>query len=214
MLNQLKQHIMLPQLAIGGVESTFNALLKRSPHTAPILRKLAGKSLQIQLTQPDLTLFILFNEQRTDWLGQYEGEVDCQVTLAATALPKLADRRKLTELINNQTLVLHGDLQVLQHFTALLDELEKNPAELLSPFVGDVIAQASTDLAKNLFIKLKKQLSQNAQHMTENLITERPVLVHRLQVVDFCDQVQELEKQAAQLEQKFVKYTHNRKSLC
>lgn len=205
MIEQLKQQLMLPQLAVGGVETAFNALLKRSPHTAPILRKLAGKCLQIQLTQPDITLFVLFSEQRTDWLGQYEGDADCQVQLQATALPKLADKSRLTELINNQTLVLHGDLQVLQHFTALLDELEKDPAELLSPFVGDVIAQGATNIAQTLFGKLKNQLSQNAQHLTENLMTERPVLVHRLQVVDFCDQVQELEKQAAQLEQKFAK---------
>ncbi|VEI47346.1 Uncharacterized protein conserved in bacteria [Actinobacillus equuli] len=45
--------------------------------------------------------------------------------------------------------MLNGDIQVLQHFTALLDELEKDPAELLSPFVGDVLAQTSTDFAKN-----------------------------------------------------------------
>lgn len=205
MLNQLKQQLMLPQFAIAGLETAFNGLIQRSPQTLPILRKLAGKSLQICLKQPDLTLFAIFSEQRIDWLGHYEGDVDCQVNLDATALPKLADKSRLTELINNQTLVLHGDLQVLQNFTALLDGLEKNPAELLSPLLGDVVAQASTDFAKGILGKLRQQFRHNTETMVDNLIIERPVLVHRLQIVDFCDQVQELEKQAAELERKFAK---------
>ncbi|WP_324682542.1 ubiquinone biosynthesis accessory factor UbiJ [Bibersteinia trehalosi] len=204
MLPQLKQQLMLPQFAIAGLETALNGLIKRSPHILPILRKLAGKNLQICLKQPDLTLFAFFSEQRIDWLGSYDGEIDCQVNLDAAALPKLADKSRLTELINNQTLVLHGDLQVLQHFTALLDSLEKNPAELLSPLLGDVVAQASTDFAKGLLGKLKTQIQVNSANIVDNLMVERPVLVHRLQVVDFCDQVQELAQQAVELEQKMA----------
>lgn len=204
MLHQLKQQLMLPQFAIAGLETALNGLIKRSPHILPILRKLAGKNLQICLKQPDLTLFVFFSEQRIDWLGCYEGEIDCQVNLAANALPKLVDKSRLTELINNQTLVLHGDLQVLQHFTVLLDGLEKNPAELLSPLLGDVVAQASTDFAKGLLAKLKTQIQTNSANIVDNLMVERPVLVHRLQVVDFCDQVRELAKQAVELEQKMA----------
>lgn len=205
MFDQLKQQLMLPQFAVAGLETALNGLIRRSQPSLPILRKLSGKILQINLKKPDLTLFAVFSEQRIDWLGSYAGEVDCQVNLETTALPKLTDKSRLTELINNQTLVLHGDLQVLQHFTALLESLEKDPAELLSPFVGDVVAQAGTDFAKGLFTKLKHQAKQNAEHLVDNLIVERPVLVHRLQVVDFCDQVRELEKQAAELEQKFAR---------
>lgn len=196
---------MLPQLAVAGIETAFNALLERSPHVQPILRKLAGKCLQINLTSPNVTLFALFSAERVDWLGAYEGEADCQVNLAFSALPKLADKSRLTELINNQTLVLHGDLQLLQNFTALLESVEKDPAELLSPLLGDVVAQAGANFAKNLFGKLKKQFQQDSAHLVENLMVERPVLVHRLEVADFCDQVQELAKQAAEFERKIAK---------
>lgn len=204
-LNNLKQQLMLPQFAFELIETTFNALLKRSPHIELNLRKLVGKVLKIELTSPKMDFFILFSENRTDWLGSYEGEVDCAVTLAFETLPKLADKQKLTELINNKLLVLNGDIQVLQHFTALLEQLEKDPAELLSPFVGDVVAQTSTDFVKKIFGKVKSQFEQNNQHLVENLMQERPVLVHRLQAVNFYDQVEELAQQAVKLEQKFAK---------
>lgn len=204
MLNQLKQQLMLPQFTFGLIETAFNALLKRSPHIEPNLRKLSGKVLKIALTSPKIDFFVLFGENRTDWLGNYEGEADCSVQLAFETLPKLADKQKLTELINNKSLVLTGDIQVLQHFTALLEQLEKDPAELLSPFVGDVVAQTGTDFAKKVLGKIKAQFEQNNQHLVENLIQERPVLVHRLQAVHFYDQVEELAQQAVKLEQKFA----------
>ncbi|QIM62240.1 hypothetical protein A1D29_02390 [Pasteurellaceae bacterium Orientalotternb1] len=204
MMNRIFQQLMLPQLAIGGIETAFNTLLARSTHLAPMLRKLSGNVLQIQLTRPDLTFFILFSDNRTDWLSVYEGDADCAVQLEATAFPKLADKSKLTELINDKRLILNGDLQVLQHFTALLEQIEKDPAEWLSQLIGDVPAQLSTDFAKGIFRKLKSQFEQNNRHLIDNLTTERPVLVHRLQLADFCDQVKELEQQAVRLEQKFA----------
>lgn len=180
-------------------------MLKRSPHIEPNLRKLNGKVLKIALTSPKIDFFLLFSEKRIDWLGNYEGEPDCSVQLAFETLPKLADKQKLTELINNKSLILHGDIQVLQHFTALLEQLEKDPAELLSPFIGDVLAQTSTDFAKKVAGKIKSQFELNNQHLVENLMQERPVLVHRLQAVHFYDQVAELAQQAVKLEQKFAK---------
>lgn len=205
MLNELKQQLMFPQFAFGLIETAFNALLKRSPHIEPNLRKLTGKVLKIELTSPKMDFFILFGENRTDWLGSYEGEPDCSVQLAFETLPKLADKQKLTDLINNKSLVLNGDIQVLQHFTTLLEQLEKDPAELLSPFIGDVLAQTSTDFAKKLASKIKSQFELNNQHLVDNLMQERPVLVHRLQAVNFYDQVEELAQQAVKLEQKFAK---------
>ncbi|QGM80043.1 ubiquinone biosynthesis accessory factor UbiJ [Otariodibacter oris] len=197
--------LMLPQIAMGGLETAFNTLITRSPHVSSILRKLVGKNLHIHLKHPTIQFVMVFSEKRVDFLSNYEGESDCSVTLEATALPKLADKAKLTDLINNKSLVLKGDIQVLQHFSSLLDELEKDPAELLSPFVGDVVAQTSTDFVKQIISKVNKRFNTANQDIVDNLMVERPVLVHRLQAVDFYDQVEELEQQADRLEKKFAK---------
>nr|WP_245872565.1 SCP2 sterol-binding domain-containing protein [Avibacterium endocarditidis] len=78
-------------------------------------------------------------------LNRYEGEVDCAVSLNAQLLFKMPSKQQLSRYLNDQSIQLQGDLQVLQDFTALLEFLEKDPAELLSPFVGDVIAQSAVD---------------------------------------------------------------------
>ncbi len=71
------------------------------------------------------------------------------------------------------------------------------------------MAQTSTNLAKKLLGKVKAQFEQNNQHLVENLIQERPVLVHCLQAVHFYDQVEELAQQALKLEQKFTHYVRS-----
>ncbi|WP_407662343.1 ubiquinone biosynthesis accessory factor UbiJ [Muribacter muris] len=204
MLMSLAQPLLLAPFGIGIAESLFNHLINRSAQTLPILRKLDGKILHISLKQPNLPFFILFSPTRTDWLSQYDGEPDCTVQLEATALPKLADKARLSELINQKTVQLTGDLQVLQHFSMLLDELEKQPAELLSHIIGDVPAQISTDLVGKIWGKIHSQFRQDSQHLIENLMVERPVLVHRLEAQDFYDQIDELARQAVRLEQKFA----------
>lgn len=207
MLEQLKQQIMLPQLAIATLETGFNYLIKRSGHCLFTLKKLKGSTLKIQLLKPNIEFIIAFSETQTDWLSQYEGEVDCHIVLQSSALPKLTDKTKLTDLINNKTIVLNGDIQVLQHFMQLLDELEKSPAELLSPFVGDVVAQGSTDLAKMIFQHVTHHSKQTGKQMAENLTNEYPVIVHPLEIANFCNEVTALEQKLQQFENKLQQVT-------
>lgn len=204
-MSSLLEHLLVKQLGVGAVETLFNGLINRSAHTQPILRKLAGKILEIQLKQPDLSVFIVFSEKRTDWLSNYEGQADCSVQLFAKTLPKLTAREQLSTLINSQELLLNGDLQVLQHFSTLLDELEKDPAEWLSPFIGDVAAQVSTDFAKKVFAKIRADISQQQRYMVENLMNERAVLVHQLEICHFCDEVDELAKRVESLSKRIDK---------
>lgn len=196
---------LLPQWTTALIETAFNALVSRSPHIQPLLRKLDGAVLQLRLTQLNAQFFVVFSATRTDWLSDYEGEADCAVQLAPSALPHLADKSRLSELINNQSLIIQGNIEVLQHFSALLDGLEKNPAELLSPFIGDVAAQLSTDVAKNALDTFKQQFARNSRDVIENLTTERALLAHPLQLADFSDQVQQLAQQVSQLEQRIAK---------
>ncbi|AAP95632.1 ubiquinone biosynthesis accessory factor UbiJ [[Haemophilus] ducreyi] len=210
LLDQLKQQLMLPQFSLAALETLLNALIKRSPHVKAPLGKLHNRILQIELSWPKVNLFFFFSHNRIDCLSDYPANADCCIQLALDTLPQLADKQKLTELINHKKLVLTGDLEVLQHFNTLLSELEQDPAELLSPFVGDVLAQSSTNFAQRLFRNIKKRIKQNNQHLIDNLMQERPVLVHRLQAVHFYDQIADLEQQAKRLEQKLAQCEKNK----
>jgi ubiquinone biosynthesis protein UbiJ len=58
-----------------------------------------------------------------------------------SVLPKLRNRQQLTALIRSGDLEVQGDIQVVQNFVALCDLAEFDPAELLAPYTGDIVAE-------------------------------------------------------------------------
>ncbi|MDP8163409.1 SCP2 sterol-binding domain-containing protein [Pasteurella skyensis] len=206
MLEELKQQLMLPQFVIAGIEGFFNGLIQRSPHCLTTLKKLQNSTLKIVLLQPAVNVVILFSNTQTNWLINYEDTPDCSITVHSSALLKLKDKEQLTKLINEQRVVLEGDIQVLQYFVQLLDELEKDPAELLSPLMGDVMAQSTTDVAKFIVNKVKQQNTQVSKYLVDNLMNEYPVLVHQLEIANFCDQVTAIVKDVERLERKMANF--------
>lgn len=205
------QQLMLPQWLNAGLETLLNYLLKRTAHSEHYLRKLNGKVLKVQPQQFDFPIYFIFSPHRIDLLNRYEGEVDCAVSLNAQLLFKMPSKQQLSRYLNDQSIQLQGDLQVLQDFTALLEFLENDPAELLSPLVGDVIAQSAVDFLRGFCQIAKRKLSKSQQYWGERLTEEWAVISPSLAIADFCEQVKTLEKQTALLEQKLNQLLQARK---
>lgn len=122
---QLKTQLMLPQLASAAIETAIAQLLRRTENHQPQLRKLSGKVLAIHLNQPEINCYFIFSQRQIDVLHQFEGTVDCEVHTSAKTLLKMPKKSELTEYLNDQSIILHGDLQVLQDFLGLMDFLQK-----------------------------------------------------------------------------------------
>lgn len=206
----LKQQWMLPQLLNSGLESVLNYLIDRTAYCAPYLRKLAGKSLQVNVKNMDITLFFLFSESRVDILQQYEITPDCAVTVSLKLLFTPLKKSQISQWINDKSIVLEGDLQVLQDFAALVEFLEKDPAELLSPYVGDIAAQSAVNFLRKITAIGRQKLSQSQRYWGERLTEEWQLISPALALADFADEVKTLEKQTALLEQKINQLTESK----
>ena len=200
---QLKTQLMLPQLASAAIETAIAQLLRRTENHQPQLRKLSGKVLAIHLNQPEINCYFIFSQRQIDVLHQFEGTVDCEVHTSAKTLLKMPKKSELTEYLNDQSIILHGDLQVLQGFLGLMDFLQKDPAELLSPYLGDVLAYNGTRLLQQGLAFFKKQQQVSRQHWGERLSEEWQISAPKLAVADFQQQLIDLEKQSELLEQRF-----------
>ncbi|QDJ12981.1 hypothetical protein CEP45_03565 [Mergibacter septicus] len=221
--------LLLPSFLTGTAEKITNYLLARTPEREKWLRPLNGKVLALSIkpqpsTQSELAkiaiqenttaktvplAYLLFSSQRLDIFSHYQGEVDCHVQLERQLLQqicvgKIPKKQDLSQLLNQQQIILEGDLQLLQQVIALFEAIEKDPAELLSPYFGDV----ATHLAQRFFQQgrtlIEKNLHQAQCHWGERLTEEWQLLAPRLALVDFADQVEELAEQVEQLEQKIA----------
>lgn len=207
-LNQLKLSLMLPQLFNSSVETLLNYLLQRSPHYQTHLRKLKGKILSVCLQKWEQPLYFVFSSQRIDILGKYEGDADCEIKIAANLLFNAPKKAEISRYINDQSIQLQGDLQVLQDFVTLMEFIEKDPAELLSPYLGDVVAHSAVSFLQNLQRNLKQRFTQSQRYWGERLTEEWQVISPSAAIEDFCQQVKILEKDTALLEQRFNQIIH------
>ncbi|WP_245853786.1 ubiquinone biosynthesis accessory factor UbiJ [Necropsobacter massiliensis] len=202
----LKTQLMLPQLFNGGLETLLNYLLRRADGGEAYLRKLNGKVLALRLQKIGLPLYVVFSAQRIDLLHQYDDEPDCAVEIAANLLFNIPKKSQLSACINAQSIRLQGDLQVLQDFAGLLERLENDPAELISPYVGDVVAHSAVNFWRVFSTAIKRKSAQSQRYWGERLSEEWAVLAPSLAVADFCEQVKTLEKQTALFERKLADY--------
>lgn len=201
-LEQLKLSLMLPQFLRGALETLFNKLISHTAYSETYLRKLDNKTLKVNIQKLDFSLCFIFSAKRLEILGDYEGKTDCSVTLAPNLLFKMPKKSELSQFINDQSIQLQGDLQVLQDFVALLEFVEKDPAEFLSPYVGDVVAQGTINFLNKLKQILQFQLSQSQQFWGERLTEEWQLLSPRLAMENFYVEVEKLKQDTEKLEQK------------
>lgn len=128
-------------LVTAGIETALNTFLWRDKALKPARQRLLGKVLRVELKELSTPVVLVFSERQVDVLGTWEGDADCTVITRLSVLPQLRNRQQLTALIRSGDLEVQGDLQVVQNTVALCDLAEFDPAELLAPYTGDIVAE-------------------------------------------------------------------------
>ncbi|MBE2894845.1 ubiquinone biosynthesis accessory factor UbiJ [Spirabiliibacterium falconis] len=194
--------LMLPQMGNAVLETLLNQIIKRSPNAKLQLQRLAGKVLLLEFDAPQLQHYFIFSHTAIDVLHHYSGEVDCHLITRPTVLIPPPKKAQISQLINDKRIVLHGDLQILQEFTALLDAIERDPAELLSPYFGDVLTHKATYLFRQVVAHVKEQSAVTKRHWGERLTEEWQVAMPANAVNSFRHDVHELSKDEQRLSEK------------
>ena len=200
---------MLQQFVHGGLETALNHLIAKTEKIEPHLHKLKGKVLGVKLQDYTLQCYLVFSAKRVDILQYYEGECNCHVELAFPLLLRFPKKSALSQYLNDKSIVLTGDLQVLQDFVAMIEFLQKDPAELLSPYLGDVLAQSAVSFVQNSVQQIQQKVSTSQRYWGERLTEEWQLISPRLAIADFADQVEILAKDTALLEAKVTKLLDN-----
>ena len=192
-------------LVTAGIENVLNAFLYRAPALKTARQRLNGKVLRIVLKEFSTPLVLVFSERQLDVLGEWKGEADCSVITHMSVLPKLRDRQQMTALIRSGELEVEGDLQVVQQFSALVDMAELDPAEYLAPWTGDILAQSLSNVVRRGFQLVRGDVQRKQRYLTETLTEEWRVAPGPLEMAWYGDEVEALERQARQFEQRLQK---------
>ncbi|HCJ7438963.1 TPA: ubiquinone biosynthesis protein UbiJ [Citrobacter freundii] len=195
----------LKPLVTAGVENLLNTFLYRSPALKSARTRLQGKVLRVDLKGFSTSLVLVFSERQVDVLGAWEGEADCTVITYASVLPKLRDRQQLTTLIRSGELEVQGDIQVVQNFVALADLAELDPAELLAPYTGDIVAEGVSKVLRGGAKFLCPNFQRQQRYVAEAITEEWRMAPGPLEVAWFAEETAAVERAVESLAKRLEK---------
>lgn len=199
---------MMPQdvvlLACAAIETGLKQLQTQAGDTYARQRQLHGKVFRIQLTQLSWPIYLIFAKE-IQVLSRYEGDVDVSLHADATTLYRVSEGANLTELIKQDKLKLEGDLNLLQSFSQYLRSIEFDFAEPISSYLGDGPTHkliSTGHQAKGFALEV---LRKTRSHLGQLAIEEYRIAPHRIELIHFCDQMDDLVSDTRTLEQRIAK---------
>ncbi|QLK88019.1 hypothetical protein E3U36_07870 [Arsenophonus endosymbiont of Aphis craccivora] len=163
--------------------------------------RLVGKVFAIDLKELSQPLIFIFSEQRVDVVNQWPTPAYCVIKTALVTLRHLKDKQQLSTLINDGRVVIDGDMQVVQHWSALLDATEWD----LALYVGDVVAEVVSCWVKKGIVGINGLLTQQKKQFKNVLVEEWRMSPNTLEVLSFADKVEKVVADISALEQRLAK---------
>ena len=193
----------IAQLLSSGIETVLNKLISLDPVSDIKLKKLQGKSLQVQVTELPWPLLFQFSDQIYVGILQAD-EVEhntacCKIELDLATLPKLQDSSGLTQLIQQKKLLLNGDIYVAQNFSSLLQELDIDWEEQLSAYTGDAVAHQTFSNIKSAVLITKENIEQARGVWAQRLTKNGALGVNQQELNEFSEQVNSLRSASERL---------------
>ena len=189
-------------LVTAGLETVLNTFLWRDRALKPARQRLLGKVLRIELQELSDPVVLVFSERQLDVLGAWEGEADCTLRTRLSVLPQLRNRQQLTALIRSGDLEVQGDLQVVQNTVTLCDLAEFDPAELLAPYTGDVVAEGFSKVFRGGARFLLHGAQRQQRYVAEAITEEWRLAPGPLELAWFAEETTAIERALAALEKR------------
>lgn len=203
------QNTVLYSLMTAFMETSLNHMLFKEAVLKPARVRLAGKVMSIDLKELNKTLTLIFTDNHVDVLSQWHEPADCTIKTSLFTLIKLKDKQQLSQLINSGDIVIEGDMQVVQHWSSLLDMAIWDPAHYLSPYLGDVAAQGLSQVFRKGAGLASRLIGRQKTYIKDTLLEEWKMALNPLELAYFSDEIEqvsdslnELEKRLSQLEEK------------
>lgn len=186
----------LAQLFSSGIEALLNKLITLDPSSHNKLGKLKGKSLLVKIKEVDWPLLFQFSDTVSVKLLRNEEtqalNTNCRIELGLATLPKLQNSSLLSQLIQQEELMLNGDIYVAQSFSNLLQELDIDWEEQLSLYTGDAFAHQAFQTSKMLVADSKDTLLQTRDFLAQRLTQQDALGVKPQDMATFSDDVNNL----------------------
>jgi len=179
----------LPASLLAGLEAALNRYLRLDPDAMARMAALQQRSIAIELTPFQLTLYVLPGENGVQLRSQIESGPDTLLRGTPLGLAQLGLGNQGGKTLFSGSVTIEGDVETGQAFKAVLDEMDIDWEEQLSRLTGDVIAHQLGNTARRTASALRKGQRTLEQDLGEYLQEELRVLPTRIEIENFTTDV-------------------------
>ncbi len=187
---------MLDEIASNAAAAVLNRMLAREPWAKAALAPFAGRSARLQALPFSVQLGIVAD----GGFAVDAGTPTVTLSVDATALPQVL----LDAKVPLRNVKLEGDAEFAQTLSNVLQRLRPEPEEELARFIGDAAAVRLVALLRAALAGAREAGSRLTSTTADYLVAENPMLVSRMEMTDFSEQVTRLrddvERLAKQIE--------------
>lgn len=184
--------IRVPATLLSGLEATLNHYLRLDPDAVARMAALQPRSIAIELTPLQLTLYVVPADTGVRLQRQLETGPDTVLRGTPLGLAQLGLGNQGGKALFSGRVTIEGDVETGQAFKAILDEMDIDWEEQLSRLTGDVIAHQLGNTARRAAGFLRQGRRTLEQDIGEYLQEELRVVPTRIETENFSAGVSRL----------------------
>lgn len=183
---------------LSAAETALRKALTYDPASRLALEPLRGRVLALQLTQPELTLYIRPGEDGLTLSNHWEGEVHSRLTGKLWDFIRLARGEQAS--LAGSGIRLEGDTQLVQSLQRILRHLDIDWEEALCEPLGDLAGHQLAEALRSGSLWVKGREAEARRLLTDFINQELALVPSRPELEDFYRQVDELQLQLDRVE--------------
>jgi len=184
--------ISLPASLLAGLEAALNRYLQLDPEASARMAALQPRSIAIELTPLQLTLYVVPADNGVQLRSQLEAAPDTVLRGTPLGLAQLGLGSQGGKTLFSGNVAIEGDVETGQAFKAILDEMDIDWEEQLARLTGDVIAHQLGNTARRAAGVLGHARRTLERDLGEYLQEELRVLPTRIETENFSADVARL----------------------
>lgn len=198
---------MLKATLFTTLEEACNKLLQRDAVTLQHLERLTDKVISIQLTAPQLNLFILPNADGLQVQSIYNNDVDVTLSGSAIDFLKLISSETKTDVMFGKSIKVSGDHALATRFQEILLDTRIDWEEMLAGIIGELPAHQLALYASWKLSWYKNTGNSLLLNLDEYLKEEVRVIPTRPEVDSFYSEIDALKERVERLNAKILAKT-------
>lgn len=179
----------LPFIFAHLLHTAINKVLLLDEDVPLALQKMQGKVIQLQITHPELDVFLFVHADEIEVMSGFDGEIDTTITGSAFSLTSMS---KSNKGLFTGDVKISGDVELGKRFSRFIDRIDVDLEEHLSSFVGDAAAYQIGLSIRKIQQFVNKNIDNNQQNLSEYLQEEISLLASHHEINSFTESVDEV----------------------